>query len=107
MSASKISIGARERGGWITDCDNAESPINGVLNGKMSESSAGTWKDHPIALLSLGVLDGTVDGDTLNDVCGIIQKLDREIVDNQAVTHSTKNRSGIGAWESIRDGGDV
>ena len=32
----------------------------------MSESSARAWEDNPITLLGLGVLDGTVDGDTLN-----------------------------------------
>ena len=38
----------------------------------MSESSASTWEDHPVTLLGSGVLDGTVDGDTLNRVCEII-----------------------------------
>ena len=38
----------------------------------MSESSTGTWEDYPVALLGLGVLDGTVNGDTLNHVRSVI-----------------------------------
>jgi len=34
----------------------------------MSKSSTGAWDDDPITLLGLGVLDGTVHGDTLNRV---------------------------------------
>ena len=102
------SIHRRGRGGRITDCDNAKTPVNGVLNGQMSESSASTWEDHPVAMLGLGVLDGTIDSDTLNRVCEIIQRLDNgRILGDRTAAHSTKNRSGVSAWDRIRDGGDV
>ena len=105
-SASEISTG--EGGGWITDSDNTKTPIDGVLNCKMSESSTSTWEDHPVALLGLGVLDGTVDGNTLNREVKIIQRLDNGgIPGNWIITHSTKNRGGISAWEFIRNRGDV
>lgn len=34
----------------------------------MSEPSTGTWKDDPVALLGLGVLDSTVNSNSLNHV---------------------------------------
>jgi hypothetical protein len=36
-----------------TDGDNTKTPGNGVLNGKMSESSTSAWEDDPIALFCL------------------------------------------------------
>jgi len=34
----------------------------------MSKTSTGAWENDPVTLLGLGVLDGTVHGDTLNRV---------------------------------------
>jgi len=46
------------------DSDNTQTPGNGVLDSKVPESSTSAWENDPVTLLGLGVLDGTVDGNS-------------------------------------------
>jgi hypothetical protein len=96
---NKVSPGGKRKGGKQrvspTDSDNTKTPGNGILNGKMSESSTGTWDDNPITLLCLGELDGAIYGDTLNHV-KLVSRLDKVVVTRRPTAQRTEAASELG-----------
>ena len=67
-----------------TDGADTETHGGGVLDGKVTESSAGTGEDDPVADDGVGVLDGAVDGDT-----------------------GAEDGGGLSRVDAVGDGGDV
>lgn len=66
----------------------------------MSKSSTSTGESDPVTDLGLGVLDGAVDGDTLED--RRVKKVFLE--DIKRKTHSAENGSSLEAVEVLGDG---
>ena len=66
----------------------------------MSKSSASTGESDPVTDLGLRVLDGTVDGDTLEDRW--VKTLFLEDIKRNA--HSAENGSSLEAVEVLGDG---
>lgn len=99
MSEMKLEDKAPRR----TDGDDTETHGGGILDSKMSESSSSTGESDPVSDLGLGVLDGTVDGDTLKK-CKVIKMCERKI---ERYTNSAEDGSSLETVEVLGNGGNM
>lgn len=84
-----------------TNGDNTEAHRDGVLDSKMSEASSSTRENNPVTDVSVGVLDGAVNGKTL-------RKSEHDVsCCHMKATNRTEDGSGFCAVHVGGNGGDV